>query len=277
MTDSQTANGEGEAESGAAPEIAPPQDWRDVISSWAIAIIVFAVCLFLYARNNAFPYYYHPDEAGKVEQILANERNFNHPLLLLTVTDLVSEFTGMDRSRQETAIVGRCVAACFGAIAVAALALLAMHYQGLRGGICVGVIGALSYRMLQYAHFMKEDTALVMGLALFFLALARFWDRRTTWNLILLAAASAVAASGKYVGFITVLIAVPAVLLAARPGGSDARKRAMKIFFRAFAVTFAIINYYMILNLGAFLGSLKWEIKHSITHHGGLTRSVPHA
>jgi len=277
MTDSQKTRGDGEAESGAAPEIAPPRDWRKIISSWAIAIAVFAVCLFLYARNNAFPYYYHPDEAGKVEQILANERNFNHPLLLLTATDLASEFTGMDRSRQETAIVGRWVAAGFAALAVAALAMLAMHYQGLWAGICVGAIGALSYRMLQYAHFMKEDTALVMGLALFFLALARFWDRRTTWNLILLAASSAVAASGKYIGFITVLIAVPVVLLAARAEGAEVRKRSMKIFFRVFAVALAVVNYYVILNLGAFFGSLKWEIKHSITHHGGLTRSVPHA
>jgi len=277
MTDSQTANGESEAESSPVPEIVPPRVWRNIISSWAITVVVFAMCLFLYTRNNAFPYFYHPDEAGKVEQILANERNFNHPLLLLTVTDLVSEITGMDRNRQETVIVGRWIAAGFAAIAVAALAMLAMHYQGLWAGICVGAIGAMSHRMLQYAHFMKEDTALVMGLALFFLALARFWDRRTTWNLILLAAASAVAASGKYMGFVTVLIAVPVVLLVARPGGSDARKRSMRIFFRAFAVALAVVNYYVILNLGAFFRSLKWEIKHSITHHGGLTRSVPHA
>jgi hypothetical protein len=51
----------------------------------------------------------------------------------------------------------------------------------------------------------------------------------------------------------------------------------MKVFFRAFLLTFAVINYYVILNLGDFFGSLKWEIKHGVTHHGGLTRSVPHA
>ncbi|MDY7109861.1 MAG: hypothetical protein SYC29_14610 [Planctomycetota bacterium] len=276
MSEPRTTHGDGDVESGAPRDAAPPRDGRLVLCSWLIAIAVFAACLFLYSRNNTFSYRYHPDEAGKIEQILSNERNFNHPLLLLTATDVVSELAGMEDDRQEVVEAGRWVAAGCAALAVAALALLAMKYQGLWAGICVGAIGAMSHRMLQYAHFMKEDTALVMGLAVFFLALAWFEHRRTTWALIVLAAASAIAASGKYMGFITLPIAVPAVLLMMRSQDTQARKRAIRVFTRAFLATFAIINYHMILNLGDFFGSLKWEIKHSVTHHGGLTRSVPH-
>jgi hypothetical protein len=155
MNDQEMTPGDGGAKSGAARGHAPPRQPFLMMGSWAIAAIVFAICMFLYSRDNAFPYYYHPDEPGKVGQILANERNFNHPLLLLTVTDLMSELAGMEGSPQEVVEAGRWVAAGFAAIAVAALALLAMHYQGLWAGICVGAIGAMSHRMLEYAHFMK--------------------------------------------------------------------------------------------------------------------------
>jgi hypothetical protein len=35
---------------------------------WSIAL--FCACLALNTRHNRFPYYYHPDEPGKVEQIM---------------------------------------------------------------------------------------------------------------------------------------------------------------------------------------------------------------
>src|SRR5689334_9496074 len=53
--------------------------------------ITFAISLFLYTRNNDGPPWYHPDEAGKAYQVIDGRyRNFNHPLLLLEASELMT-------------------------------------------------------------------------------------------------------------------------------------------------------------------------------------------
>jgi hypothetical protein len=246
------------------------------IATWAIPLVFFAVCLGVYSRKNAFPYYYHYDEPRKTEQIIEHWRNFNHPLLLLTATDLATEIVRQEDTRQQVVVVGRWVSATFSAAAIAVLALLAIHYYGFLAGICAGALAGCSPNLLRYAHYMKEDPALVMGIAIFLLALAIFQSRRTNGSLIFLGIGVAVAASGKYMGLVAIPIALPFVFAAAPRGDPEQRKRWFKTFFWAAGITLLIINYQIVLHLADFYHSFRKEIKHSVTEHAGLTRDVPH-
>ena len=49
-----------------------------------MAVVLFALTLGLDTRHNDFPFTYHPDEGGKVAQVLLGSRNYHHPLLLLS-------------------------------------------------------------------------------------------------------------------------------------------------------------------------------------------------
>ena len=57
-----------------------------LLAVWAVALL--CVCFVLNTRHNRFPYYYHPDEPGKVEQIMEGRWNLHHPPLLLALTKL---------------------------------------------------------------------------------------------------------------------------------------------------------------------------------------------
>ena len=53
--------------------------------------VLFVLSFSLYTRFNSFAYFYHPDEPGKVEQLLEEKWNFNHPMLLLSATKTAIE------------------------------------------------------------------------------------------------------------------------------------------------------------------------------------------
>ena len=87
---------------------------------WAFAL--FVATLVLHTRHNTFPFYYHPDEPGKVEQVLGMRPwNFHHPMLLLSTTKLIASSARTEQTVVET---GRWVSAAFTAGAVVALSLL---------------------------------------------------------------------------------------------------------------------------------------------------------
>jgi len=179
---------------------------------WVVALLFFATATLLYTRQNEFPFTYHPNESGKVEQVLEGERNFRHPLLLVNTTALAAWLRGADRSPQAVALVGRNCSAIFAALAVSALAWLAYRQAGLTATICAGLIVMLHPQIFELAHYMKEDTALLAGLALFLLALDCFWRRRSRGTALALGAASGLAASGKYLGASAVLVGLAFVL-----------------------------------------------------------------
>src|SRR5690242_15318646 len=64
------------------PSAASPDTPRATPGVWVMAVALFAFTLVLHTRHNDFPYTYHPDEGGKVTQVLVGSRNFHHPLLL---------------------------------------------------------------------------------------------------------------------------------------------------------------------------------------------------
>src|SRR6478752_4302834 len=98
---------------------------------------VFGAGLGMFTRHNQFEFYCHPDEFGKARQLVRKERNFNHPMLMLTTVELVDRVVLSREERkdfQTVAVAGRRATAAFSALAAASLALLAARQYGLLAG-----------------------------------------------------------------------------------------------------------------------------------------------
>src|SRR5207302_208494 len=124
------------------------------------------------------------DEPDKVEQVMTGKWNFHHPLLMLATTKLAVTALHTPPNEQQIVIVGRWVSATFAGIGVVALAWLATYYRGLWGFAGVALILGLHHQVFELAHYMKEDTALFMGIALSFLALTVFWRQRNVAGIL---------------------------------------------------------------------------------------------
>lgn len=185
--------------------------------------VALAVVLSLWAGTyeNDQPVWYHPDEPGKVGQLLSGRWNFNHPQAMLTVTrwvtwvvgpDLPVDGENVDRSTLDADVVaqrGRLASALFAALATAALAGAAWLLHGRRAAVIVGLLVAICPALVLRAHYMKEDTALVAGLAVIALGLAAI-GRRWRWpGAVTLGLGMGLAASGKYIGIAPAVLALP--------------------------------------------------------------------
>jgi len=242
---------------------------RWLLLAWAIAL--FGATLFLHTRQNSFPYFYHPDEPGKVEQILTGEWNFNHPMLLLTTTRLATQIAGVPLTEQAVVETGRWVSAGFTALAVAALSVLAFAWRGWGAGFATGGALLTHHQLFELSHYFKEDPALLAGLALTFLMLLASWWQATPWRAALLGIACGLAVSGKYLGVIALPLA--ALVLWRQP---ERRGLRCLVFAGALALTFLVVNLPLFLHLTTFRESLGRELEFVVKGQRGMTRSVPH-
>src|SRR5262249_49951176 len=139
-----------------------------------------------------------------------------------------------------------CVSAAFATVAILALALTGYLAAGLWGFVIVGVITSLCPYLIAHSRFMKEDPALILGLALVVLASRIYFDAGRVLTKAIaaaaLGAACAVAISGKYYGIVSLALAVP-ILLAAAPnrGWSIITHRLLYVF------TFIIVGILTLL------------------------------
>jgi hypothetical protein len=238
---------------------------------WSVAL--FAGTLALHTRHAQFPFYRHPDEPGKVEQVLNKEWNFHHPMLLLITTRLAIDLRGGETpGEQQVVEVGRTVSAIFTAIAVLALSLFAFLWRGALAMIFTGICLALHHQLYELSHYMKEDAALLMGTALVALAVAWFERRPALGRAIWIGVACAICISGKYIGAVLLLVALPVVWEPA-----DRRVRRLSAFGAALLLTLLAINLPLVVHAATFRKSFSREIDFVVHGQGGMTRSVPHA
>jgi hypothetical protein len=278
--------------------------WR--LIGWAA--LLFAVSLTLFVRHNRFPYYYHPDEPGKAEQVIEGKWNFHHPMLLLGTTRAVVKIAGIEKREQPAVEAGRWVSAAFMALAVVALSLLAYAWRGWEAAIAGGAALALHHQLYELAHYMKEDSALLAGLAISFLMMLAISYKPTLVRAALLGVACALAISGKYLGAVAAGMAV-AVLwkcgarnaergidadafstpsdqpMPLTRAASSPRIQHPGFGTPALLAVFAIallggllaVNWPMLANTGLFRDSFEREVELAAKGQGGLTRNVPHA
>ncbi len=255
------------------PTVLEHQPTRTYERAWLVvwAVMLFTVTLLLHTRHNTFPFFYHPDEAEKTEQVLTGDWNFHHPMLLLSTTKAGVKAFGVDPNPQAVVVAGRWVSAAFTAGAVLALALLAYLWRGWVASLAAGGALLLHHQLFELAHYMKEDTALLLGLALGFLAAYLFWQNPSVGRAAGLGVAVAVAISGKYLGIVALGCALPLLWLA--PG---TRGKRILCFCAALVTVLVVINLPLLVQFGAFEKSFGREVNLVVHGQRGLTRSVPH-
>ena len=241
--------------------------WRD----WILAGVFFLTGIWLYTRHNDFPSFYHPDEPSKAGQVIDHEFNFNHPMLLLQTTRLISWVRNSPQTQQPVTEDGRTASALFAAGAVACLVLLAAHLRSTLAGAAAGLLVLANSQFFELAHYMKEDPALALGIAAFFLTLVRCWLEPSIVRFVWLGVACALAVPGKYIGVLVLPLALLPVFFASR-----AKLSCVAALVLGFLVVFAILNFPMLGSWGNLRTNVGEEIEYVVKGHKGQTRSVPH-
>ena len=239
------------------------------LAIWSLAL--FAVCLALNTRHHAFPYFYHPDEPGKVEQLIRGEWNLHHPLLLLQTVKALAAVAGTPKEPQPLVETGRVVSAIFISGAVVALSLLAYAWRGWGAALAAGAVLASHHQLYELSHYFKEDSALLFGVSLACLAAWQYAARATLVRAAFLGVACALAISGKYIGVFTLAIALP--VLWRTPGD---RRRMAAVFAGALVVVLVLVNLPVFTHFATFIGSFARETELVVKGQAGMTRRVPH-
>ena len=173
---------------------------RRPLQLWLLGLVVFAVGCALFSRDLHFSWHYHSDEGGKIEQIQQGARNFNHPLLMLHLTEGILAFGGDKNYPHDVVMAGRRAAVVAMALACAAFAVSVGIARGPLWGAVLGLLLLAHPATYSYARFFKEDPFLMAGLAVSLLgiALAGPKHRRSSW--ILLGLGLGITLGGKYIG-----------------------------------------------------------------------------
>lgn len=265
------------------PPTAPhARQWKTAL----FCVVVFAAGLWLYSAHHNFPIEFHPDEPGKVYQTITRQFNFKHPQLLLTTSRFVRYIDNTLYGKHlhpypqwPVIVIGRTVSASFMAGAVTLLSLTALLRFGRVAGIACAALAVITPQAIAAGHYMKEDAGLMLGLCAWFLAFT-LHARRPSWRTLAgLGAACGLAASGKYIGLLT--IPVTLIILAwpnVRHFASESRPRrvvaALPLFLGGAAAVFLIFNYRIVTDTAGVMAGFRFEVNHMLTGHTQL-RSHP--
>ena len=191
-------------------------DLRRLAGVVACAALLFAATLWLDTRQNGFPFFYHPDEPDKVDQLITGKWNFHHPLLMLGTAEIAKRVAGVPNEEQPLVVLGRWCSAAFAAGGVTAFALLGWRLRGWGGFWLTGLLLGTQHQVYELAHYFKEDTALFCAVGLVFLALHVHHTRPRWSTAAMLGVACGLAVSAKYLGAVMLIPAVVIMVLAQR-------------------------------------------------------------
>ena len=240
---------------------------------WLIGLILGVMGIWLNTRENDFPYYYHPDEFKKVDQVLTGQRNFNHPLLLLSSTEAVWKVTGGTRERQRVVELGRWVSAVLTSVGTVGFFLAGWWWRGALAGVVTGILLTLHHQVFELAHYMKEDSGLYCGAGLVAMSLVGFWRKPGEIWALVLGASVGCAFSGKYLGVILILPALVLIRVVEHPR----KGRLLAGLFLGLVGVFLVINYRLLVDWGIFQKSFGKEMDWAISGQSEVTRRVPHS
>ena len=204
---------------------------------------LLALLLWTYTRHNNFPFYYHTDEPGKVEQVISGERNYRHPLLMINASDLVVRALKIDKVPQQVVLVGRWSSAVAAMIAIAAVILIVRRHSDWRFGLLAGALAGLHPFLFEATHYMKEDCFLLAGLVWTWYALDRFCESESNRSLALAGVASGVAVSAKYLGILALAFSIALLIFKMRRATWSSTSRKLILLCSVCLLTFAILNF----------------------------------
>lgn len=219
-------------------------------------------------------------------QVSKRFRNYRHPTLMLDATSLVMYAADPACSREHVVKVGRSLSALAAAGAVALLAIAGFVLRGWLGWFAVATAVAPCLPLVVSAHYFKEDTYLVLGVACTALSVViavpggtEAWVsakgcRMLPWVIVGLSAGLAM--SAKYFGVVALVFALLAVCAVVRPVRRLARS--------ATAVAGAAAGVVVFLHMRAIadpqfreimIRSLTNEATHGVSSHRGLKLESP--
>lgn len=254
---------------GAVPVLPQQSDSRAKCLLFAWFLLLVAI----FSRDNDFPASWHPDEPGKVAQLLEGKENCHHPQLMLRATSLVLHLSGARATAHEIVVTGRWVSAVAAAGAVICLALLAMELGGVLAGLMAAVFVGTDPLLFGLAHYMKEDAIYVLGLSLFLLALVRFDAAPGRGRLIVLGIAARLAISGKYIGAVVIPTVVGFLIWMNRAQWRIAARQCATVLAWAAAI-FLVIDFPIFTDTSYFRWAFEKEVTHVLNDHGGLVRPI---
>jgi len=230
---------------------------RQVLLLALAALLLFAGTLWLDTRRNDFPFFYHPDEPDKVNQLITGKWNFHHPLLMLGTGELVKRALGVPDKEQALVVLGRWCSAFFATGGVLGFALLGWRVRGWPGFWIVGLLLLTQHQVFELAHYFKEDTALLFAMGIAFLALHIQHKRESIGTSLFAGAACGMCLSAKYLGGVILIPAVVLMVAAQRAGRASARQ------WLGFAFGFlgiaAAVNFPVFMHLDIFTHSFGRE------------------
>lgn len=232
---------------------------RNDLKIRSFAFFFFTLAAFiLFTQHNDFPFYYHTDEPSKAIQVLTGQRNFHHPLMLLRSTELLVGIAHIPSNPQAVVEAGRSLSGFFAALAVGTLMLLGWNLGGAFAGILCGVL-LLSHPVLfELAHYMKEDCALLAGVAATFYSMNCYERKKSALFALCTGLSAGLAVSGKYIGLAVMLIALFQILWTAR---GSARWIHALVFLFAGALIFSAINWELLFNISGARSGIDNEFK----------------
>ncbi len=237
---------------------------------------ILVVGLAVFVRHNTFPFYYHPDEKGKSDQLIKRKRNFNHPMMMLSTVELARNtmlWGPAKKDMQKVTELGRHATAMIAAFTAAAFAMMAFRTFGPLAGWATGVLCVTNPLLYELAHYFKEDPWLAAGVAFVCLAFNVYAAEPGRRNLYLLAAACATAAAGKYVGFALLPVGGWLVWKRTEPSG---RKPELGRFLGVFLGVWLLFNLPFVRSPWILFESLQDETTKLAGLSDGVSRSVPH-
>ena len=249
---------------------------RPFSMKWLLLLVIFSSSLGLFASHGDFAFFYHPDESGKVKQVLSGHRNFRHPLLMLSVSNVVAKVSGLSKNPQSVVRAGRISSALFAALTVTLAAAMAWEMAGTAWAALpvVAAVG-ISRELFEFAHYMKEDAALALGWMAVFYTARRNLARCTRENLAGLAIATATAISAKYIGVLALLVALPIIFFVARRQHST--RELLLWFGLPLAVALAVFNYSVFDHPKGVFNALHREVGIATHGHRGVPHPIPHS
>lgn len=230
---------------------------------FSFVTIIVAGGFALNTHGIQFPYFWHPDEIGKVDQVLTGQYNFYHPQLLLHAASVLKKVSGAADTVRETVIVGRFVSAGATAIATAAFATIVFRRYGPAFGAITAILIAITPSVFLNAHYFKEDASLLMGVALTMLAMQSVEAKPERKNIIFLGLALGLTLSAKYVGAFMIIPVIALLIFRVKLGQ-------MVLCLAIAALLFLCINSPGIIGRSSLMSGLAYEFRHVTTSHGGV-------
>jgi hypothetical protein len=192
---------------------------------------------------------------------------------LLTATKAAVGVCGVPLQAQRLVEAGRWVSATFTALAIIALSWLAFVWRDWPAAIATGLALLLQHQVFELAHYLKEDTALVFGVACTFLVTFLFAQRPTAVRAGVLGIAVACAISGKYIGVAVLAVVIPVLWTTPHSG----RGLLLGTFAAALCAALFLINLPLILHPAAFAHSFDREMQLVVHGQQGSARGAPHS